>query len=372
MLPCLPFMRKLATMPERAVGHRRLTGANVNKPTIDDVAALAGVGRTTVSRVLNNQPNVRAEVRQKVMGAVDKLGYRVNLQARNLAGRKALRIALIHASDFDSEPNSYYSSALELGATRASAGLGVQIITHVVNQNDPGAAAEIVTRLRDDQCDGAILTPPFSDDAGLLRTLDSLGVSLVCIAAGPEASQLAMSLGIDDYQAGYDIGMHLAAQDRRRFGFIKGLQGHKSAETRYDGFVAALESCGIDAGAVLVRRGNFTFRSGLDCAMDLLREPDGVNALVCANDDMAAGALLAAHKSGLRIPQDIVITGFDDTPVSEIVWPPLTTIHQPLRRMGARAVEHLAALAGSDQKGVPGREIIAHQLVVRESTRDSD
>ncbi|MBN8501091.1 MAG: substrate-binding domain-containing protein, partial [Sphingomonadales bacterium] len=84
------------------------------------------------------------------------------------------------------------------------------------------------------------------------------------------------------------------------------------------------------------------------------------------------GALLAAHKSGLRIPQDIVITGFDDTPVSEIVWPPLTTIHQPLRRMGARAVEHLAALAGSDQKGVPGREIIAHQLVVRESTRDSD
>ncbi len=340
----------------------------MSRPTIDDVAALAGVARTTVSRVLNNQPNVRSEVRKKVLGAVEKLGYRVNLQARNLAGRRAVRVALIHASDFDSEPNSYFSSALELGAIRAGARLGVQLITHVINQNDPGAAAEIVARLSDEQCDGVILTPPFSDDENLLRTLAGLGVAAVCIAGGPQAEKHALTLGIDDYRAGFDIGAHLVSRGYRRFGFVKGLQGHSSAETRFDGFLAALAEAGLGEDAVEWRRGNFTFRSGLDCAQALLGAAVRVDALVCANDDMAAGALLAAHKAGLRIPQDIAITGFDDTPVSEIVWPPLTTIHQPLRRMGARAVEQLAQLAASGAPSEPGREIVEHNLIVRDSS----
>lgn len=350
---------------------RGSTGAFVNKPTIDDVAALAGVARTTVSRVLNNQPNVRDEVRQKVARAVEKLGYRVNLQARNLAGRKAARIALIHGSDFDTEPNSYFSSALELGATRAAASLGVQIITHVLNQNDLRAPSEIVSRLRDDQCDGVILTPPFTDDAFLLRTLADLEIGVVCIAGGQTAEAQALSIGIDDYLAGYDIGAHLAAQGHKRFGFIKGLMEHASAETRYDGFVAALRDTGIDEHAVETRRGNFTFRSGLDCGQELLASVVGLDALVCANDDMAAGALLAAHKAGLRIPDDIAIAGFDDTPVSEIVWPPLTTIHQPLRRMGGQAVETLVQWSESDEKPPTGRAVVSHQLVIRDSTAQS-
>lgn len=340
----------------------------MNRPTIDDVAALAGVARTTVSRVLNNQPNVRAQVRSKVMGAVEKLGYRVNLQARHLAGRRGLRIGLIHASDFDSDPNSYFASALELGATRESTRLGAQLITHVINQNDPAAGSEILARMRDDQCDGVILTPPFADDLVLLRSLDRLGLAVVCIAGGVEAETIATTLGIDEYRAGYDIGAHLAGLGHTAFGFIKGLAGHVAAEGRYDGFLAALADAGLGEAQVECRRGNFTFRSGLDCAQSLLAERHGITAIVCANDDMAAGALLAAHKAGLRIPQDVAITGFDDTPVSAIVWPPLTTIHQPLRRMGARAVARLVELAGTEGRAGPGREIVGHDLIVRDSS----
>jgi len=340
----------------------------VSKPTIDDVAALAGVARTTVSRVLNNQPNVREEMRDKVLRAVSMLGYRVNLQARHLAGRQALRVALIHASDFDSEPNSYFGSALELGATRAAARSGTQLLTHVINQTDPACTSGIIARLRDDQCDGAILTPPFADDAALLRALAALGIKVVCIAAGQDVEGLASVIGIDDRQAAHDIGVHLLACGHRQFGFIKGLQGHQSAEGRFDGFLSALAAAGIDPGAVVQARGNFAFRSGYDCAQQMLAQDRVITALVCANDDMAAGALLAAHKAGLRIPQDIAITGFDDTPVSEIVWPPLTTIHQPLRRIGERAVDLLVELSSAGDDGAVAREIMAHRLVVREST----
>lgn len=342
----------------------------MSKPTIDDVASLAGVARTTVSRVLNHQPNVREEVRDKVMRAVAMLGYRVNLQARHLAGRKALRLCLVHASDFDSEPNSYFSSALELGATRASARLGAQLLTHVINQNDASAATEILARVSDDQCDGVILTPPFADDMSLLRALAALGCRIVCLAAGPDTDRLAMTLGIDDRRAGYDVGKHLIAQGHRKFGFVKGLSGHVSAESRFDGFLAALTEAGLGPEDVVQTRGNFTFRSGIECAQRILDGLQPITALVCANDDMAAGALLAAHKAGLHIPQDVAITGFDDTPVSEIVWPPLTTIHQPLRQMGERAVERLAQATDGPIDG-PARETVEHELVVRESSLTS-
>lgn len=339
----------------------------MKKPTIDDVASLAGVSRTTVSRVLNSQPNVREAVRRKVFDAVAALGFQVNQQARNLAGRKELRISLVHASDFENEPNSYFSSALELGATRAAARLGVQLLIHAVNQTDPQAGKVIAARIVSDDCDAVILTPPFADDARLLALLDKLERRVLCIAAAPATAELALTLGIDDRQAGYDIGRHLLAQGHRTFGYVGGLDGHISAASRFDGFIDALAESGVEPAAVFRESGNFTFRSGIECGQKLLGGDHGISALVCANDDMAAGALLAAHKLGLRIPEEIAITGFDDTPVSQIVWPPLTTIHQPLRAMGERAVERLSTPIDEEAQASL-REICAHHLIARESS----
>ena len=306
-------------------------------------------------------------MRRKVLQAVEKLGYQVNLQARNLAGRNDIRICLVHASDFENEPNSYFSSALELGATRAAARLGVQLLIHVVNQNDCAAAKQITARVVGNDCDAVILTPPFADDESLLRSLADAGRRVLCVAAAPETADLAMTLGIDDERAGYDIGIHLVSRGHRKFGYVGGLEGHISAESRYEGFLRALACSGISPDAVVKERGNFTFRSGIECGQRLLSAAHGITALVCANDDMAAGALLAAHKLGLQIPSDVAITGFDDTPVSQIVWPPLTTIHQPLRAMGERAVERLST-STEETLGEPARELCEHHLIARESS----
>lgn len=338
------------------------------KPTIDDVAKLAGVARATVSRVLNNQPNVRDKVRAEVMRAVLTLGYRVNLQARNLAGRQTMRIGLIHASHFEREAYSFFGWTLELGATIAAASRGAQLVSHIIDENDPGYAARIIDSLRDDQCDGALLAPPFADDVELLHALMAFGIKIVCIAAGRHVEGLVNVIGIDDRQAGRDVGEHLLARGHCNFGFIKGLQDHKSAEERYVGFLDALHEAGLGAEAVTTERGAFNYRSGHDCAEHILAINRGITALVCANDDMAAGALLAIHKLGLRIPEDIAVTGFDDTPVSGVVWPPLTTIHQPLRSIGKRAVEMLVERASEAPAFSASREFVPHRLIVRESS----
>lgn len=337
-----------------------------SKPTIDDVASLAAVGRTTVSRVLNDKPNVREEVRLRVMAAVEQLDFKVNLQARNLAGKAGKRVILIHASDFDTEPNSYYSSAIELGATRAAIRLGVQLTTHIVNQNDPAAGSSIASLVREVRADGLVLTPPFSDKLELVQSIQALNCGVVCISGGAAMSSIAATLGVDDRQASYEIGRHLVAEGHRRFGFVHGIQDHVSAESRYSGFLSALIDEGFGENDIITERGNFTFRSGIECAQRILARPDRPTAIACANDDMAAGALLAAHKAGLDIPREVAISGFDDTPVSEIVWPPLTTVHQPLRRMGERAVERLHESGGAIG---PEIELIEYRLIVRESTQ---
>ena len=336
------------------------------KPTIDDVARLAGVGRATVSRVVNNGPFVRQELRDRVMEAVEQLGFRINLQARNLAAGASREVALILSSDLDSEPNSYYSSGLELGAMRGCSEHGFRLSNHNVSQNAPDAEERIVGSVEEGRYRAIILTPPFSDDVHLIERLHRCGCSVVCISAGSQARQIASSVGMDDEAAGYDLTRYLIGLGHRSFGFILGIEGHLSAEERYQGFLRALAEAEIDGTAVPVERGNFTFHSGIACAQRILDRADPPTALICANDDTAAGAMLTAHKMGLDIPAEISIVGFDDTPVSEIIWPPLTTVHQPIKEMGRRAVE-LSLEAAGDGAAERRVEIIPHHIAVRES-----
>ncbi len=343
---------------------------NGGKPTIDDVAALAGVARVTVSRVLNGGPNVSARVRDAVMTAVDKLQYKMNMQARFLAGGRSQVIGLVYASDLDAEPNSFYYSGLEIGAMRACGAYGFQLMLHAVNQHSLRNLESIVDLIETRRYDGLILTPPLSDDMELLAEMKRRNYPVVGVSAGRAAQAVISGVGIDDEAAGYEITRHLLSLGHTRFGFIRGIEGHLSADDRFAGFKRALRGAGLKAEDMHVERGNFSFKSGTALSEVIINGPLKPTALICANDDMAVGASFTAHKLGLDIPRDLSIVGFDDTPVSEIVWPPLTTVHQPLRAMGTRAVELLFNLINGDRLAAPEQkfELIPHRIILRESS----
>lgn len=331
--------------------------------TIDDVAREAGVARVTVSRVINRDPKVREQTRARVNQAIKKLGYSVNQQARALASGGAKRILLVHAGSPDREPNSYYDSGLELGALRACSVRGFDLASRTLDPEQDDLTMRLEQAVRDERPSGVILPPPLCDDDAVLAKLGELGVPVAAISASPRPAERVCSVGIDDYEAGRTIADHLLAIGHRELGFLSGPYSHRSAAMRLEGFRDRLAEIGLEPH--WVAEGDFTFRSGIDQAHALLRSGTRITALACANDDMAAGAMLTFHREGLDLPDQLSITGFDDTPVSQIVWPPLTTIRQPIQSFGERAVELIASGSAS---ATAVRMDIAFELILREST----
>ena len=337
------------------------------KPTIDDVARLSGVARATVSRVLNDGPNVSARMRARVNAAVTTLGYQVNLQARFLAGGANRTVLLICASDTQNEPNSYYQSALEIGALRISAQIGFELVTHTLALDGEDVTRRLLHLVDESRCCGVILTPPFSDWPELITALAERDATTVRISPGQPPAAGTAAVGMDDEAAGFAIARYLLDRGHRQFGFIQGLAEHLSAEKRFRGTSRALDDAGLAPGSLVAVRGNFTFRSGVELLPRLLDNADPPTAIICANDDTAVGALFAAHRDGLHIPRDLSIASFDDTPVSALVWPPLTTVHQPIQEMASRAMQIIAAARTNKVAPPANAEFLPFQIVERNS-----
>lgn len=344
--------------------HCQSARAMKRNSTIDDVARTAGVARVTVSRVLNNETNVRPETRERVRRAVEELGYSVNQQARALASGMGRQIMLIHAHSPELEPNSYYNAGLELGALRGCSSLAFDLVTRAIDPEDDDRLRLLSSILEREKPAGIILSPPLSDDIGLIEIARRAKVQVVAVSAGEGARASVLAVGIDERAGGHAVGSHLASLGHRRLGFVKGPPEHRAAALRYNGFLEALRESGIGEEP-WTTTGDFTFKSGVEATERLLRGGVEVTALACSNDDMAAGVMLALHRAGLEIPSAISVTGFDDTPMSEIVWPPLTTIRQPIKDLSERAVHLLVENQSNDDFHY---DVLPFELVVRQST----
>lgn len=332
------------------------------RPTVNDVARLAQCSPMTVSRVVNGGAGVREETRLAVEAAIKQLNYAPNRAARSLAGASQLRIALLYAN-----PSASYLSELLIGCMDAATRLDAHLM---VERCDPDRdQAKMIARLVESAVDGFLLPPPLCDDTALLARLRRAGTRAVLVGPGQAEAHHGVVM-IDDYQAAHDMTRHILDLGHKRVGFIIGNPRQSASALRLAGFRDAMAEAGVNVDEALVKQGQFTYRSGLDAAMDMLALPQRPTAIFASNDDMAAGCVAAAHRNDLEVPRDLTVCGFDDTAFASTIWPELTTIRQPIRKMAETALELLAQEIRADraeEKTQPRLATLDYELVRRES-----
>lgn len=333
--------------------------------TIKEVAERAHVSQMTVSRVLNDQSSVKDTTRKRVQDAMRALNYRPNIMARNLAGRSGLFVGLIYRN-----PSYGYLSEFLLGALDTCRKLGHYLIVEEPLVDDNMVDIDqIEKRFRDTSIQALIVVPPLSDDPKLIDTLESTGISFVCISPKLGA-YTGPSVRMDDRAAARDMTKYLVDLGHARIGLIKGPPDHMSSELRLAGYADTFAATGLSVDEDLIVSGDFTYVSGMESAKQLMAQNPPPTAIFATNDDMAAGAIAAAHQAGLRVPQDISIVGFDDTANASAMWPPLTTVRQPIRDMARSAIELLAKNGSQENlnsKPDAQRLTLDYELVIRDS-----
>jgi len=325
------------------------------RANIKDVSKAAGVSIKTVSRVINNERYVRPATRARVEEAMAALGFQPSQAARALAGGKSFQIALVC-----SNPGPYYLHGLIAGLRGRCAAEGVRLIVHAYEVEADELGADVLTFFRQMGFDGAILTPPIVDNEPVLDELDRAGTPYVRISPGVQPERSA-SVAIDNEGAARAMTRRLIALGHRRIGFVVGHRSFAVSNQRLSGYLDALREAGIPLDLSLVQQGWFDFRSGQAAAEELLALPDAPTAIFASSDDMAAGMLSVAHQRRIRVPDQLSIAGFDDTDLAKLVWPPLTTMRQPIRAMAERAAELLFS-------GTAEQVVLQSELIERAST----
>ncbi len=329
--------------------------------TLDDVAALSGVSRSTVSRVINGG-SVSADARRRVMAALESTGFRPNLAARTLAsGRSGVVGVVIHVPPDLLFQDAFFSGLFH-GIAEGLARQGAGMMLWLANLTKEQTLERILGM---QFFDGLIVTADTLDDPlvdGLVHS------SLPTVLVGHRHRDRSASyVDIDNERSAAQVTDHLISLGRRRIGHITGRRGGASAEERLAGYRRAMKRAGLDTTGLLID-GDYLPRSGELGARQLAEA--GVDAIFCASDAMALGALRALQGLGLRIPDDVAVAGFDDLPAAAEADPPLTTMRQDTGRLGLEATHALFRLFNerAEPGAAPQRVILPTELVIRQST----
>jgi LacI family transcriptional regulator len=323
----------------------------MRRKTIDDVAREAGVAIKTVSRVLNNEPNVREETRARVLSVVKELNYHPSLSARSLAGRRSYLVGLVYEN-----PSANYVVDVQHGAMERCREERFQLFVRQCSARGDDLAREITGLVDQTHADGLVVTPPLSESAYLIKALDRRSLPFVRVAPN-DARHRTPFVDMDDEGAAREMTEYLIGLGHARIGFIVGHPEHYASGQRLSGYKAALKAHRLPAEPAYVKQGFFVFESGYEAARQLLTMPQPPTAIFASNDDMAAGVLMAAHEMGIEVPARLSVAGFG---------PRLTTIHQPSYDLAYAATDLLLQMLKAHKTPKPVR--LEHRLVVRAST----
>ena len=329
------------------------------RPTQFDVAERAGVSQTLVSNILNQSlaTSIPDETRERVLKAMQEIGYIPHRAARSLRTNKTYTIAAI----IPDITNPFYPLFVR----------GIQDITKandfdLVIYNTDGLIEEeqnCLCSIRENRVDGLIIVPFHQTDDDLRE----IGIPLVRLIQKPTQPVAFDSIFIDNVAAAHAIVHHLIERGHTRIGMIAGEEDTPPHENRILGYQQALSEHHIPLDKILIRNGDYSETGGYQAMQELLKLSPSVTAVFAINDLVAMGALTAIRESGLRVPDDIAIAGFDDIPAARLVFPPLTTVTQHQEQMGRRAAEMLFERLNGDVLDDARTVEMPFSVIVRES-----
>ncbi|MBF4463103.1 MULTISPECIES: LacI family DNA-binding transcriptional regulator [unclassified Rathayibacter] len=298
------------------------------QPTIRDVAERAGVSYQTVSRVLNDSPQLRPRTRERVLAAIDALGFRPSAAARALATSRSELIGILAA-----ESHSFYGTATAMAAIeQAARDAGYRVL--IVNAApDAASLAEGLTHLQRESVEALVVVAP---QERALDAIESLAIGVPFVTLGAAGRGADPRLLVDQAAGARLAADHLLALSHTQIAHLAGPQHWVEAHARLDGFAARMSEAGLEPARVIA--GDWSAESGYRAGQRLLDEVPGLTAVFAGNDQMALGLLHACGERGVRVPAELSVVGFDDVPEAAHYSPPLTTVRQDFAEVGQRTV----------------------------------
>jgi DNA-binding LacI/PurR family transcriptional regulator len=338
-----------------ATGRRAESG---RPPVMADVAQLAGVSHQTVSRVLNNHPNVRADTREKVLEAIRQLAYRPNAAARALVTRRTHTLGVI------SIDSTLYGPAMMLDGIERAAQHGYFVLIASLPALDRRSMLDTVDRFLGHSVEGLIVIAPQTSAVAALSHVPS-DLPLVAVGCGTRAP--LTSVAVDNAAGACTATRYLLDLGHETVHHVAGPSSWLDARERADGWRTALREANAPEPEII--SADWSARSGYEAGQDLARRPE-VTAVFCSNDTIALGLIRALSEAGRRVPEDVSVVGFDDVPEAGFYLPPLTTVRQDFSELGRRALD---ALVERIAHGGPGEHLrVAPEFVVRASAAPPD
>ena len=332
----------------------------MERATIRDVAAAAGVSYQTVSRVINNRPDVAEETRRRVWQVIEELGYQPSAIARGLVSKRTYTLGLITA-DF----SDYFFTQVIVGAEAEARKQGYFFMLCSTERN-PDDEPEYLRLLTEREVDGVLFARPSTEeDSRHIVSLIQQGVPLVTTAYWLSGEKLTV-VDVDNINGGLQATECLIELGHRKIGMITGPAGWRSVNDRAEGYKLALSRADIPFDASLVEYADWSYQGGYEAMHRLLAKAPQITALFAQNDQMAIGAMRALREAGRRVPDDVALVGYDDIPAAAYCHPSLTTIRQPMQQVGEVATRLLIELI-NDSAAERKEVLLTTELIRRET-----
>ena len=344
-------------------------GRRRQQVTIRDVAADAGVSLQTVSRVINNEPNVRPAMKRRVEASIAKLCYVPSIAAQRLSGSRSYLILALNdrdrtIADWRERQGVDWVDQMLLGGMLKGAEYGYRLMFELVDTHDDHVERELRATIAALQPDGVILTPPHSENPQICNLLEQAGIAFARIGSVKPGPGIAMTM--DDDHAAALATRHLSELGHRRIGFIGGSHEYSLSGRRVDGWRAEMARLCLPTDGLL-EEGDFSYESGLEATARLLDRTDPPTAIIASNDRMTLAALAVARDRDLGVPRDLSLVSFDNTPVVRFTQPALTAIDQPVAETASIAVEMIIRCLRKEE--IPKQPLVVEAaLVIRQST----